>query len=621
MCGILFKLSPTPGTPSATLKRLISRRGPDSTRTHTTAFPSNSPTHHLTFTASVLSLRGDHIAVQPLVDNLSSSVLCWNGEAWRISGEPLERGVNDGEAIFRLLLLSTSSPSEDEVAKVFENVSGPFAFVFWDARRGRLWWGRDCLGRRSLVYRWDEFGALVVASVGDGREGWREVEADGVYYLDLGTAAVGEGHVWRVGWVFEDEVQEGLSMTFPFPKLNMAVPDESLSLTTDSTEVQQLRNLLLESVKLRVQDIPEPPYSSDGNSGVRKSRLAILFSGGLDCTVLARCVHEVLPLDKPVDLINVGFENRRILEGLEREAKLKAKGKKEKAKLKSKGKGKWKKQNEEQQGETDMAPESLESAPEIIIEPQNSLSPRKISEDDVNAIYELCPDRITGRKSFAELRKVCSEREWRFVEVNVPYVELQEHRQTVIELIHPHNTEMDLSIALAFYFASRGSGIMISSSCDSVASMTQYTTTSRILLSGLGADELLAGYARHATAYRFRSYPGLLAELELDMMRLGKRNLGRDDRVLAHWGREGRYPFLDEKVVKWCLETRVDGKCSFAHYDSKDGEDEAGKKLLREVARSFGMEGVAAEKKRAVQFGARTARMEGGKMKGTQTLS
>ncbi len=43
----------------------------------------------------------------------------------------------------------------------------------------------------------------------------------------------------------------------------------------------------------------------------------------------------------------------------------------------------------------------------------------------------------------------------------------------------------------------------------------------------------------------------LQAELEKDFNRIWKRNLGRDDRIVSDSGREARFPYLDENVVKY----------------------------------------------------------------------
>jgi asparagine synthetase B (glutamine-hydrolysing) len=177
------------------------------------------------------------------------------------------------------------------------------------------------------------------------------------------------------------------------------------------------------------------------------------------------------------------------------------------------------------------------------------------------------------------------------------------HRASVINLIHPHNTEMDLSIAYALYFAARGTGTATTSLDTKPA---PYTTPARVLLSGLGADELFGGYTRHATAFRRAGFPGLLDELKLDVDRLGKRNLGRDDRVISHWGREARFPYLDEAVVKWAVECPIWEKCGFRTApfdDSEVPEIEPGKKVLRLLAYQLGLHSVAVEKKRAVSSG------------------
>lgn len=209
--------------------------------------------------------------------------------------------------------------------------------------------------------------------------------------------------------------------------------------------------------------------------------------------------------------------------------------------------------------------------------------------------------------------------------------------------MHPHNTEMDLSIAYALYFAARGVGVAQERPSDVPQA---YSTPARVLLSGLGADELFGGYSRHLAAFERSGYPGLVGEIKLDVGRLGKRNLGRDDRVMAHWGREVRFPYLDERFVRWAIETPIWDKCDFA-YPETESRVEPGKRILRLLAEQLGMRSVAREKKRAVsvfipffpslqsvswligsdvpaaqiQFGSRTAKMESGRTKGTTLLA
>jgi asparagine synthetase B (glutamine-hydrolysing) len=212
------------------------------------------------------------------------------------------------------------------------------------------------------------------------------------------------------------------------------------------------------------------------------------------------------------------------------------------------------------------------------------------------------------------------------------------HKDKVVALMYPHNTEMDLSISYALYFAARGIGL---ASPEQDEKPVDYVTPARVLLSGLGADELFGGYTRHATAFERKGFPGLLSELELDVNRLGKRNLGRDDRIITNWGREARYPYLDESLVNWALDSPVWRKCGFGTVTRNglevEEELEPGKKVLRLLARKLGLASVAMEKKRAVsnpylqefpvltvfqiQFGARTAKMETGRTKGTSHIS
>lgn len=348
-----------------------------------------------------------------------------------------------------------------------------------------------------------------------------------------------------------------------FNKDTLCSPPPRLDL--ESTAISTLTQKLTYSLSLRTQNVPLLPVMT-----ARHPRVAILFSGGLDCTVLARLIHELLPLEQEVDLLNVAFENPRV--------------------LKASGAG--------------------------ISESTSPLS----------SAFSNCPDRLTGRSSHGELLHICPDRLWRFVSIDIPYSETLQHRSQIISLIHPHNTEMDLSIACALYFAARGSGKVFDQENGRTAA---YVTPARVLLSGLGADELFAGYSRHATAFHYRGYKGLVDELELDFNRLGQRNLGRDDRVVSNWGREVRYPYLDEDLVQWTLSLPVMEKCGFGQGQSNgpeltnrgDPDIEPGKKLLRLLAWKLGLKRAALEKKRAIQFGARTAKMETGRVKGHRLLS
>ena len=198
--------------------------------------------------------------------------------------------------------------------------------------------------------------------------------------------------------------------------------------------------------------------------------------------------------------------------------------------------------------------------------------------------------------------------------------------------MHPHKTEMDLSISMALYFAARGQG-QFDATCFETPPAT-CATTSRILLSGFGADELFAGYRRHATAYHERGPSALLDELELDFVRMPERNLGRDDRVISDSGREARLPFLDEDVVAFAMAQPLWDKCGFGD-DTPDADLGPEKRVLRLVAKNIGLRDVASQPKRAVgfqahielgscfkiQFGARTAKMRTGRTRGNDIIS
>lgn len=66
-----------------------------------------------------------------------------------------------------------------------------------------------------------------------------------------------------------------------------------------------LLELLYKSVYKRVNNIP---YNKPINNKFKPSRVAVLFSGGIDCTILTVLIHYIQPKDEPIDLLNICFD-------------------------------------------------------------------------------------------------------------------------------------------------------------------------------------------------------------------------------------------------------------------------------------------------------------------------
>ena len=209
MCGFLFSCSLAgPIVPPVSLIELLKRRGPDSLNiVHRSINPRTSSVEvpykklHLLFVASVLSLRGKKLIPQPLVDGDTGSLFVWNGEAWSINGQAI--GGNDAEHVFQSLLsfarelhwntFESSAniiSARDAVKKVIGTIRGPFSYLFYDAMTNHIFYGRDRLGRRSLLQKGEAAYELSISSVSDGLPyvPWIEVDSSGIHSLNLDSS-------------------------------------------------------------------------------------------------------------------------------------------------------------------------------------------------------------------------------------------------------------------------------------------------------------------------------------------------------------------------------------------------------------------------------------------------
>ncbi|XP_069839635.1 asparagine synthetase domain-containing protein 1 isoform X2 [Dendropsophus ebraccatus] len=527
MCGICCMVSLTADTVKPYIQEYINlcRRGPNSS--HQLSATDNL--YSCFFSGHVLHLRGQ-LTPQPLQDP-NGNIFLWNGEIF--GGVDVPDIDNDTKVMFQYM---ASCDNDCDIFSLLSKVQGPWAFIYYQKKTHDLWFGRDFFGRRSLLWRFGETleEAMCLTSVAElhceaDDTQWQEVPASGIFKCNLSLCAelklikltlypwmyiVQEEHTDKgQKFVIDDFERYASKITLadcriiaPVTPMNRKIP-ESLPVSncrahSNRVGVDDLKMLitevhkknaesfirvLSEAVRRRVFCLPREHgvLTSDKEN---MANVAILFSGGIDSMVLAALADRHIPSKEPIDLLNVAFmmkgKNARV--------------------------------------------QKCNKYP-LPSHQYDAEAAKYCNPFDV-------PDRITGRLGLEELKTLNPNRIWNFVEINVTSEELEQMRQQRIsQLIQPLDTVLDDSIGCAVWFAARGTGML---KCS--GETKPYTSTSKVVLTGIGADEQLAGYSRHRIKFNRESYKGLLEELSMELGRISSRNLGRDDRVIGDHGKEAR---------------------------------------------------------------------------------
>ncbi|XP_051871748.1 asparagine synthetase domain-containing protein 1 [Pristis pectinata] len=616
MCGICCMLVLVPQDVPVILGEemleSLQRRGPNCSQQLSKVVPELG--YNCCFSGHVLHMRGC-LNPQPMQD-AQGNLFLWNGEVF--GGIEIKPEDNDTQIILQHL---SSCNSEEDILSVFSSIRGPWAFVYYQPSTHCLWFGRDYFGRRSLLWQFKN-PCLTLVSVSASlpkcvSAPWHEVPACGLYKIDLqkqpnASSLAITWYPWKhmsteyesashLEAQFTEELPDFVSvflnesknfLVAPIIPMNCSIPDPYTDKKYSATNltnvdmylsdehkkkiVHQFIDILSESVRQRVLFLPRNQNPSDCAAHVinsEKAKVAILFSGGVDSMVLSALADRHVPPDEPIDLLNVAFEQR--------ERKMQKISKKK-----------------QRQSNTSGASEEETSK-------NGSGGIEESTAFDV-------PDRITGRSGLKELQIINPSRHWNFIEINITLEELKEMRQyRISHLVQPLDTVLDDSIGCAVWFAARGIGINTSN-----GEVQPYISTAKVVLTGIGADEQLAGYSRHRIRYKTSGFVGLVKELEMELGRISSRNLGRDDRVIGDHGKEARFPFLDEAVVSFLNSLPV---CDKADLTLPRGIGE--KLLLRMAAKELGLSASAILPKRAMQFGSRISKMENHKEKASDKCS
>ncbi|XP_020096661.1 asparagine synthetase domain-containing protein 1 isoform X1 [Ananas comosus] len=560
------------------------------------------PVAELCFFGATLQLRGINAVSQPLVST-SGNILVYNGEIF--GGIHVASDQNDAKSLLNALDTCCSCDNNwhdkgrscvgnggKTVPEILSTIKGPWALIYWQEKSKTIWFGRDAFGRRSLLVHWpnSDKSQFVLCSS----------SPPSMVTKDFGSVSSNDGSVpgedpplteTICKLSYWEELPCGIySVCLPVPQNNTLPVKEELICEVKKHEWNN--SLLSKLIKWeRTSVIPKlGEFCLPANSLEKELDTNCSLTKNVTLSGYQHSIHKVLTALRESVL-------RRTTVSREFQGDLhEVRG----------------------EGSTPIAILFSGGLDSMILGAllDKCLNP-KYTIDLLNVSFDgqLAPDRVSAKAGLRELQRISPLRRWRLVEIDASLSHLKQETEHVLTLIHPTNTYMitylrillpqDLNIGIALWLAAGGVGWVdgelckLHKSCDRY----KYKSASKVLLVGSGADEQCAGYGRHRTKFRLGGWVALHEEMRLDMQRIWKRNMGRDDRCISDHGKEARFPFLDEDVIATLLEIPL---WEIAELDKPVGTGD--KKILREVAKLLGLQEAALLPKRAIQFGSRIAR-------------
>ncbi|CAL8114256.1 unnamed protein product [Orchesella dallaii] len=319
---------------------------------------------------NVLWTQGEDIISQPYSNADESKLMLFNGDIYSFQGaventsedaNNFKNSKNDGITLFSLL---ENCKNAQEKCAILGNLQGPYAFIYIDLLEEQLWFARDFFGRESLLFSYDcnfECDNMRIiwnlSSVSVFKNVF-EVPASGLFCVEMKTkelklfpyshdrSSVSDlqldffAILKSSGFVNNIHVSQETIIDLHFS--SRLKPQDSIDNAAEETDtLHHLMNLakrsasandfikdsvgvlsndidlflktLRHSVQRRVSTLP--PYCKNcmllrhANSDVicSHSKVGVLFSGGLDSTVLAYLTAEASAVGSTVDLITVAF--------------------------------------------------------------------------------------------------------------------------------------------------------------------------------------------------------------------------------------------------------------------------------------------------------------------------
>ncbi|CAD8046234.1 unnamed protein product [Paramecium primaurelia] len=507
--------------------QLLNARGPD----YQGKIELHQPYYQLLY-HSLLHMRGDQdtLIKQPLIKE--QFILQYNGEIYNINPD-------ESDTIFLMNRLQQANSIHD-IKNLLQQLNGDYSLIFQDLSQQKIYIAKDPFGKRSMLLSFINEGFILssqalqknipleIEEEEDDEDDGKTVDEKYLMkkYLNEFNQAINKSCIelpnnsiieidlsgQQIQW---NKIQISEFLNFD------QIQQIDLQNTLDQN-ICKIYDILIKSTKEIIQNIFGFQNHFINGQNIKQNqqqgRIGILFSGGIDCSLITHIVCKLLPDNSQIDLINVAFTND-------------------------------------------------------------------------------APDRITARNAHQELQNLHKNQLLNLILIDKTLDDVYKEEKLFLEILYPKITHMDFNIAMILNIAS------------------SYNVETRVLLSGLGADEIFCGYARYKHALK-RGYAELIEEMNFDLFRLWNRNLGRDDRAVSKNGKELRFPFLNIELVQFIRQNIHPSQ--YIMGDTKS--------ILRIICQKEGLNVISKHGKKAIQFGTKIAKLSnkrffGGNKKAKGTLN
>lgn len=287
--------------------------------------------HGILFHAAVLWQQGSEACVQPVESD--DIVLLFNGDLYL----NCLNGVDGSDTEFLFELISKAR-TEEELLNIFSTITGPFSIICFF--KTKLYFARDSLGRNSMIlgkHREAIFLTSVADPSGDSIEAI-ELPPLGVFSIDMSTKKAklfpyqdlnahphNLSQLELLNTIVPVEVCKEINPEWMVMKADVQefTFDDAFQDLKDDDLFEQLLNhpainrtcetfleLLTNSVQDRIKRTPEMCKSciKSRDRQCSHARIGILFSGGVDCTMISLIAEKFIDPQLPIDFMNVAFE-------------------------------------------------------------------------------------------------------------------------------------------------------------------------------------------------------------------------------------------------------------------------------------------------------------------------